>query len=269
MKTSNGIASVDTALSHGLRLLENEPLLAAEQARQILRAAPDEPAARLLLGMAHNALRESERALDVLQALIADQPDSARGWLELAVAQMALGQDLEAADSLERAASLQPALPLLWLRFAALMERTGAGQRAAKAYLAHARTANKDPKLVEAGKALAARRWDEAEQLLRTRLAKLANDVSAMRMLAEVQEAQGQADEAAALLERCLALAPDFAMARHQYAMLLNRRGLHREALMEVDVLSRADPDNQGLLEFKRLLSDRLAASGGEQVRTH
>ena len=67
-------ASVETALLHGMRMLEQDPLLAAEQARQILRAAPGDPAARLLLGMAHNVLGEHRQGLEILEPLSAEQP---------------------------------------------------------------------------------------------------------------------------------------------------------------------------------------------------
>ena len=35
------VGSVDAALAHAVRLLEREPALAAEQAAEILKAAPD------------------------------------------------------------------------------------------------------------------------------------------------------------------------------------------------------------------------------------
>jgi cytochrome c-type biogenesis protein CcmH/NrfG len=77
---SNGkqIASVETALTHAMRLYTSDPLLAAEQARQILLAAPGDPAARLLLGMSHNALGEYGKALEVLQPLAGEQPEAPR-----------------------------------------------------------------------------------------------------------------------------------------------------------------------------------------------
>lgn len=56
MSNSKPGVSVETALMHALRLYTSDPLLAAEQARQILVAAPRDPVARLVLGMSHNAL---------------------------------------------------------------------------------------------------------------------------------------------------------------------------------------------------------------------
>ena len=42
--------SLATALQHAARLLEREPLLAAEQAVEILKVFPGHPGATLLLG---------------------------------------------------------------------------------------------------------------------------------------------------------------------------------------------------------------------------
>ena len=50
MNTAVPTASVEAALAHAMRLLAQDPKLAAEQARQILLAVPGEPGARLVLG---------------------------------------------------------------------------------------------------------------------------------------------------------------------------------------------------------------------------
>ena len=64
----------------------------------------------------------------------------------------------------------------------------------------------------------------EAEALLREHLKRAPTDVAAIRMLAEVAARCGRNDDAEKLLERCLELAPGFAAARHNYAMVLHRQ---------------------------------------------
>ena len=76
MTATNTTVSLEAALSHAMRMLDHDPLLAAEQARQILRASPGDPVARLLLGMAHNLLGEHARAIEILQPLVQEQPES-------------------------------------------------------------------------------------------------------------------------------------------------------------------------------------------------
>ena len=257
---SNGkpIASVDAALAHAMRLYGSDPLLAAEQARQILAAAPGDPAARLILGMSHNALGEHARALDVLQALAAEQPGAPRVQLEFGVALAALGRRDDAIAALERALQLQPSLPTAWLNLADLLDAAGQRSRAAEAYLRHARTGVHDPQLMAAGEALSANRLPDAERLLRERLRAAPNDIAAMRMLAELGARIGRNEQALVLLERCLALAPGFAMARHNYALVLDRCNRHEEALVEVESLLADDADNAGLQNLKAVVLGKL-----------
>ena len=49
---SEPVGTLDVALAHTARLLQTQPLLAAEQAREILKALPGHPHARLLLATA-------------------------------------------------------------------------------------------------------------------------------------------------------------------------------------------------------------------------
>ena len=260
MSNSKQTASVETALMHAMRLYANDPLLAAEQARQILAAAPGDPAARLILGMSHNALGEHAKAHGLLQALAVEQPDAPRVQLELGVALAALGQREDAIAAFEQAAKLQPTLPTVWLRMADLLEPGSA--RAANAYLLHARTGMHDTQLMAAGEALSGNRLPDAERLLRERLRAVPNDVAAMRMLAELAARVGRNEQALVLLERCLALAPGFAMARHNYALVLDRSNRHQDALVEVESLLAADPDNASLQNLKAVVLGKLGNYG-------
>ena len=101
MSDNQASASVETALAHALRLQASDPQLAAEQARQVLLAAPRDPVARLVLGMSHNALGEHAQALALLQPLAAEQPEAPRVQLELGIALAALARAREAVAALE------------------------------------------------------------------------------------------------------------------------------------------------------------------------
>ena len=63
-------------------------------------------------------------------------------------------------------------------------------------------------------------------------------------MLAEVATRVGRNDDARKLLERCLELAPGFAAARYNYAVVLHRSNDPAEALVQVLRLLKADPRN-------------------------
>ncbi|HSD18312.1 MAG TPA: sulfotransferase [Thermomonas sp.] len=262
MSATAATASVEAALAHGMRMLEREPLLAAEQARHVLLASPGHPVARHLLGMAHNALGEPARAVEVLQSLSLEQPSAPRVWLALGDAHAANGQRLQAIAAIERAARLQPMLPRVWLSLAALLDAAGDRAGAANAYVMHARTGMHDPHLLAAGEALSGGRLPEAEGLLRDRLRAFPDDVAAMRMLAELAARVGRNEQAIALLQRCLELAPGFAMARHHYALMLDRGNRHKESLVELEDLLAADPDNAGLQNLKAVVLGKLGDYG-------
>ena len=262
MSATAATVSVESALAHGMRMLEQDPPLAAEQARQVLEASPGHPVARLLLGMAHNALDEPSPALALLQPLSVEQPSAPRVWMALGAAYAALDQRLEAMEALGHAARLQPGLPRVWLQLAGLRDAGGDRAGAAEAYLAHTRNGIHDPALLAAGKALSAGRLPQAEALLRERLRACPTDIAAMRMLAELAARIGRNEQAIELLQRCLELAPGFAMARHHYALMLDRGNRHQDALVEIDALLVDDPDNPALRNLKAVVLGKLGDYG-------
>ena len=59
------VGTVAVALAHAARLLESSPELAAEQAAEILKSAPNHPLATLLLGVARRVGGDARAALQV------------------------------------------------------------------------------------------------------------------------------------------------------------------------------------------------------------
>ncbi len=262
MSSTEPTTSVEDALAHAMRLLAQDPRLAAEQARQILIAVPGEPGARLILGMALGARKEHAQALSVLEPLAAEQPEAARVQLELGIALAALQRLDEAIAAIVRATRLQPGLPGAWLGLAGLLDATGQRADAAHAYLMHARNGRHDPELMASAAALGSGDLPVAEQKLRDRLRVMPTDVAAMRMLAELGARVGRNEQVLALLEHCLQLAPGFAMARHNYALVLDRCNRHEDALVEVESLLAADADNVGLQNLKAVILGKLGNYG-------
>jgi tetratricopeptide (TPR) repeat protein len=250
-------ASVQSALTHAMNLLARDPALAEEQARQILLAVPGMPPARLILGMAYNAQGQFAQAVAELQPLAIEQPGAPTVQMEAGLALAGVGRRAEAVDALQKAAALQPGLPGVWLRMAGLL-RAANDPRAAHAFLMHARNSKHDPQLLAAGEALSGGRLPEAESMLRDRLRVLPDDVSALRMLAELAGRVGRNEQALALLERCLELAPGFRAARHNYALLLDRSGRHEDALVEIESLLESEPEDSHLLNLKAVVFGKL-----------
>jgi tetratricopeptide (TPR) repeat protein len=77
-------------------------------------------------------------------------------------------------------------------------------------------------------------------------------------MLAEVAARLGRLGDAERLLERCLDLAPGFSAARHNYAVVLQRRGRAEAALAQVERLLRDENRNPGLRSLKAAVLGRL-----------
>jgi tetratricopeptide (TPR) repeat protein len=236
--------SIETAIAHAQRLLQTDPKLAAEQAAEILKVAPQYPPAQLLRGVALRTSGDWHAALEVLQRLATQQPNWAAAHYELGVCFADAAQPGAALAAWRRAVALKPALPDAWRAIGDHLTLIGDLEGADAAYAWHIKASTRDPRLLIAASALVDGRVGQAELHLRQHLKRYPTDVPALRMLAEVAARLGRNRDAEAMLERCLELSPSFAAARQQYAIILNRQNKIAAALAEVDRLEREDPRN-------------------------
>jgi tetratricopeptide (TPR) repeat protein len=114
------------------------------------------------------------------------------------------------------------------------------------------------PRIVAAGDALARNQLPQAEALLRAQLAEDPGDPAACCMLADLATRIGRDDDACALLERCLEVAPAFDAARGNYAKLLHRVDRCADALVQLDRLLARDPRNPAWRNQKALVLARI-----------
>jgi predicted Zn-dependent protease len=262
------VGSLEVALAHATRLLEKDPSLAAEQALEILRTVAGHPRARLILGAARRIAGQTRAALEVLEPLALEQPRSAPVHLELGVALGEAGRPLEAVAALRRALLLKPGLPDAWRLLADQLDAAGDSGGADQARAHFIGTATRDPRLLEAAAALVKNDLPLADARLRTHLHAHPTDVAALRMLAEVAARLRRYQDAQALLERCLELAPSFDAARHNYAMVLNRQGKADVALPQVERLLAREPRNPGYRNLHAAVLAHLGDYGGS-MRTY
>jgi predicted Zn-dependent protease len=248
---SEPVGTLDVALGHAARLLEKDPRLAAEQADEILKAVPGHPHARLILGSAYRIAGQTQLALEVLEPLASEQPRSASAHLELAIARGEAGRFDEAIASLRRALQLKPDSVDGWRLLADHLDQAGDSAQADQARARYLKSATKDPRLMQAAAYLVENDLPHAEARLRAHLARHPTDISALRMLAEVAARLRRFADAQTLLERCLELSPSFDAARHNYAVVLNRRGQGALALPQVEALIAKEPRNPGYLNLK------------------
>ena len=252
------VGTVAVALKHTVRLLERDPALAAEQAEEILKAVPALPAAVLLLGAARRRLGDAAGALALIEPLLQQQPAWAAAQLELGLARSALGDGEAALQALEQAVRLKPDLPDAWRALGDYYTAAGENDAADRAYAQQIRHSTRDPRLMEAGAALAEGRLPVAEGLLRAHLKQHANDVAALRMLAEVAARLRRYGDAEQLLARCIELAPGFTAARYNYATVLHRQNKPAEALAQLDQLLTAEPGHPGYRNLQAAVLGRL-----------
>jgi tetratricopeptide (TPR) repeat protein len=257
------LGSLELALSHAARLLPTQPALAAEQASEILKVAPDHPLAALLLAVAQRACGHADVALEGLQQLCRKQPRWARAQYELGTTLGVLGQGEAAIAALHRAVDLAPDMPDAWRALGDHLTAIGDTEGADAAYARHIKAATRDPRLLAPAAALVENRVPEAEALLREYLKRHPTDVAALRMLAEVAARLRRYSDAQVLLERCLELSPSFDAARHNYATVLNRQGKAAAALPHVEQLLAREPRNPGYRNLKAAVLANLADYAG------
>jgi tetratricopeptide (TPR) repeat protein len=243
-----------TALEHTTRLLKSDPVLASEQAGEILKVVPAHPMATLLLGVARRAAGDPAGALAALEPLLAAQPNWAAAHYETGITLGALDRRADALAVLRRAVLLSPDMPHAWREIGDLLTLQGDSQGADAAYARHISASTQDPRLMAAAHALCDNKIGQAELLLREHLKKHPTDVAAIRMFAEVAGRLGRYQDAENLLVRCLDLAPSFNGARYNYAMALYRQNKSISALQQIDRLMASEPRNSGYRNLKAVV---------------
>jgi tetratricopeptide (TPR) repeat protein len=238
-------------LRNAVLLLASKPELAEVQAREILTAVPGNSQALLVLARARAAQDDWNGALDILGALCRSHPKEAAAHAERGAVLARLGDTQGAIAALERAVALSPKLSGAWRDLGDQRLLAGDAKGADTAYAHHIVASVSDPHLLEAARALCENRLAVAERILRDFLKQHPTDVAAIRMLAETGARLGRYEDAEHLLARCLELAPNFRMARQNYATVLYRQNKAVEAIAEADRLLKDEPNNPGFRALK------------------
>jgi tetratricopeptide (TPR) repeat protein len=252
------ISTLEAAFARTHYLMRSDPWLAAQQAREIIKAVPHHPRGLLLLGVALRLNGSLTAAIATLGSLIEAEPQSAAAHFELGVTLDAIGRPEAALESFHRAAGLRPDMPEVWRAIGDHWTALGETAAADAAYAHHLKASVKDERLMSAASALCANRIPEAERILREHLKTAPTDVAAIRMLAEVAGRLGRYNDAETLLVRCLELAPSFRGARHNYAIVLHKQNKPRAALLEIERMSVEDPREPGLRNLRAVVLARI-----------
>jgi tetratricopeptide (TPR) repeat protein len=251
--------SLNAAVERASAVLGADPTEAGRQADAILRVAPNDPRALLILASSRRRLGDAAGALAILGPLAKAYPRAAHTHYELGAAFAARGRPAEAIPALRHAVSLNRDLAEAWRVFGDLLFASGDAAGAERAFAEHHRATIRDPALRPAAEALFAGRLADAEQRLRSHLATRPADPAALRLLAEARARQERFADAETLLAEALRLDPGHDGARFSYATALFRQQKAAEALVEVERLLAVDP---GEAAYRNLLAACLALTG-------
>jgi tetratricopeptide (TPR) repeat protein len=249
---------LQTALKNATDLLARDPLLAEEQAREILSVYPGTAKAKRILAVACRLQKKPQQALDELTPLLPEFLDSPDFLHEIAQCYGAVGRGEDAIKALRRALSLDPKHAFSWQTLGHQLKVAGDDEGSRDAFEQHFRLSTRHPELVEAVELLRDGKLGKAERIVRDLLKRYPLDVSAIRVLADIGLKVGQLKDACHLLERCLELAPDFHAARHSYALVLIRLHRPEDALREAEMLLAQEPSNPNFLTLKGSILVRI-----------
>lgn len=240
--------NLQTALSHAARLIHQRPELALEQAKEILRVVPGTPGALLISAAAHRHLGQTDEALTILEPLSKQLAKVPPIFQELGMVYWAIGRVDEAIAALKKAIEIDPKFTDALRTLAELYGSMGMEEQSNKTYQALVKSSAQHPDVIKATTLMFDGKIKEAESVMRDYLKRSPTDVSAIRILADIGLKLGKYQDTQNLLERCLELAPDYHLARHNYVMVLSRRQRLKEAKEQIEILLKSDSENPNYL---------------------
>jgi tetratricopeptide (TPR) repeat protein len=244
-------SDLKSALQHATNLLQQNPALAEQQAKEILKVFKGADPAWHVLGASYRLQGDPVKALSIIEPLARRHPGSADILHEFGLCLGAAGRGAEAIAAVREVVRIEPRHAGAWRTLGDQLNVAGDEEGSRAAFEKHLDVSTSHPELVEAAECLRVNKLAEAERLTRKVLKEDPIDVIAIRMLAEIGIKVGQLEDARNLLERCLQLAPGFHLARHNYASLLLRRNELDAALAEIEKLLLAEPNNPSFQLFK------------------
>ncbi|CAN5188719.1 tetratricopeptide repeat-containing sulfotransferase family protein [soil metagenome] len=234
--------SLAAAIDRASAYLATDAEGARREAEAILRAAPNDPRALLILASAHRRLGNPTDARVLLESLARAYPNAAMTRYELGLALADLGEAQAAVAALRHAVRLNRDLAVAWRALGDRLFAAGDLDGAEAAFAEHGRAVVEDPALKPAAQALFEGRLADAEQLARVHLAAFPSDVAGLHLLATVLTRLGRWADAELLLAHCLTLDPRFDGARFALADALFHQQKGAQAAAQVERLLRDDP---------------------------
>ncbi|RYM12938.1 sulfotransferase family protein [Sphingobium cupriresistens] len=178
-----------------------------------------------------------------------------------AQAAIAAGDTARAIALLQSLLRQQTALAAGWFLLAAQLRKAGQDQDAWRADLSGVHASSRDRTLLEAAMAMHDGDLDAAEARLAAR-----DDPPAIRMAGEIQWRRGDMSAALALVDRAVALAPGFDLARDFLIRLLLQNNRLTEALDHADILAASPMKHPGYDLLRASVLVRLGDQDGARA---
>ncbi|MGH8138315.1 MAG: tetratricopeptide repeat-containing sulfotransferase family protein [Steroidobacteraceae bacterium] len=217
----------------------------AEAAAALLAEVPENRDVLYLVAVSQRYLGQLPDALATLERFERLHPDFGRLYQERGHCYRTLGKGAAAMEAYRRAVALNPALIASWRTLAALYRSAGQPANAQAAQREVAQLGGLPPPVLSAAGLLTEGDVLGAERILRAFLQRHPDHVEAMRLLAQVGSRLDVLDDAEFLLESVLVFAPDYHIARYDYACVLSKRHKHERALEEARKLLQVEPSNR------------------------
>jgi len=234
---------VETEVMRIRGLLEkNEFSRALSAAQALLPTVPENRDVLYMIAVAQRYLGQLDGALATLERLQSTHPDFSRLFQERGHCWVALRNAPKAIEAFVRAVGLNPALPASWRALQLLFRTVGKMSEADTAGNHVRKLANLPAEVLAASGMFADGEIHEAERVIRQFLLTQGDHVEAMRLLARIGIKLDVLDDAELLLERVLAVAPDYHVARYEYAGVLLQRHRHARAKEETLKLIALEP---------------------------
>lgn len=237
---------IETEVARIRNLLErSEYARALESAQTLLVEAPQSRDILYMIAVSQRHLKRTAAALATLERLEALHPKFSRLFQERGQCYVALRSADKAIEAFEHAVHRSAALPASWNALQTLYRMTGRFADADTAAAHVAKLATLPLEIVTATTLFSDGEVYAAERIARQFLLTHGNHIEAMRLLAKIGMELDILDDAELLLESVLVLAPDYHLARFDYAIVLLKRHKHMRAREEIDRLLQRDPDNR------------------------
>jgi tetratricopeptide (TPR) repeat protein len=254
--------SPQQALVEAERLLESVPHKALTAAEAILRQAPGYPPAEFLAARALRKMGKGRQALARLDTLARGNGRVPAVLWELGQVASEQGDTPRSIAALEALTQLQPTIAGGWFLLARQLRKAGRAQDAWAADLSGVHASSRDTGLLKAALAVNEGDLSGADAMLAERLSRAGDDPPALRLHGEVAWRKGEMTLAIERVERAVALAPGFDLARDFLIRLLLQTNRLPEALEHAEMLQGSPIPSAG---HKLILASVLVRLGHQE----